>query len=156
MKNSIMLSALILTMLTIGCATIVSGSKQTVKFTSEPTAATIYIDEVEVGKTPLEMKLKRKTEHHVMIKLDGYETYQTNLTKKFNAWFIGNIALGGLIGIIVDPITGAMYNLTPKEIHAEMNKGTVVMQESDGLFIGVSLKADPNWQKIGQLQRSKK
>lgn len=152
MKNSITLSVLVLAMLSTGCATIVSGSKQTVKFTSNPTAATIYIDEVEVGKTPFEIKLKRKTEHHVMIKLDGYETYQTNLTKKFNAWFIGNIALGGLIGIIVDPITGAMYNLTPKELHAEMSKDTVVEQEADGLYFGVSLKVDPNWQKIGQLE----
>lgn len=152
MKNTITLSVLILTMLSTGCATIVSGSKQNVKFTSDPTAATIYIDEVEVGKTPFEIKLKRKTEHHVMIKLDGYQTYQMNLTKKFNAWFIGNIALGGLIGIIVDPITGAMYKLTPKEINAEMSKGTVVTQKADYLYFGVSLEVDPNWQKIGLLE----
>ncbi len=131
-----------------------SGSKQNVKFASNPTAATIFIDEVEVGKTPFEMKLARKSEHEVMLKLEGYQTYQTTLTKKFNGWFIGNILIGGLIGIIVDPITGAMYNLTPKEINAEMAKGTAFNNYKKGeVYVGVALEIDPNWKKIGQLEK---
>ena len=107
MKKSIITCSLALTLLLSSCATIMSGSKQNVKFASNPSSATIFIDEVEVGKTPFEMKLARKSEHHVMIKLEGYQTYQTTLTKKFNGWFVGNILIGGLIGIIIDPITTA-------------------------------------------------
>ena len=100
MRKTIISSSLALTLLVSSCATIVSGSKQNVKFTSNPSTATIFIDEVEVGKTPFEIKLARKSEHSVLIKLEGYQTYETKLTKKFNGWYIGNILFGGLIGII--------------------------------------------------------
>ena len=71
MRKSIFITAFATSILLSSCATIVSGSKQMVKFTSNPSSATILIDEVEVGKTPFEIKLERKKEHHVMIKLDG-------------------------------------------------------------------------------------
>lgn len=124
-----------------------------VKFSSTPSSATIFIDEIEVGKTPFEMKLERKREHHVMIKLDGYKTYETNLTKKFNAWYIGNIAFGGIIGLIIDPITGAMYKLTPAEVNAEMSKGVAFQTNKNDIHIAIALEIDPNWEKIGQLEK---
>lgn len=135
------------------CATIISGSKQTVKFTSTPSEATIFIDEVEIGKTPLEKKLERKRNYDVMIQLDGYQTYETKLSKKFNAWYLGNILFGGIIGLIIDPITGAMYNLTPKQIEAEMASGTAFKYSKNDVYIAVSLKIDPTWQKVGELAK---
>lgn len=153
MKKTIISCSLALTLLLSSCATIVSGSKQNVKFTSDPSTATIFIDEVEVGKTPFEIKLVRKSEHTVMIKLDGYQTYETKLTKKFNAWYIGNIVFGGLIGIIVDPITGAMYNLSSDEVNAQMNKGTAFKSNGKDVYIAVAMNIDPSWKKIGQLEK---
>jgi hypothetical protein len=152
MRKTITSCTLVLTLLS-SCATIVSGSKQNVKFASTPSMATIYVDEVEVGKTPFEIKLPRKSEHTVMIKLDGYQTFQTKLTKKFNAWYIGNIAFGGLIGIIIDPITGAIYNLTPSEVNAQMSKGTAFRSNGKDIYIGVALNIDPNWKKVGQFEK---
>ncbi len=153
MKNSILSCSLALTFLFSSCATIISGSKQKISFTSTPVAASIFVDEVEVGKTPFELKLARNNEHNVMIKLEGYQTYQTRLTKKFNAWYLGNILIGGIIGLIVDPITGAMYNLSPDQIHAQMNKGTVFNSNNKGIYIAVALNVDPNWKKVGQLEK---
>lgn len=153
MKKTVLIATLSLSLLISSCATIISGSKQKVNFRSNPAAASIFIDEVEVGKTPFEIKLERKKEHHVMIKLDGYQTYETNLTKKFNAWYIGNILFGGLIGIIIDPITGAIYNLSPDEVNAEMSKGTAFKVNKSDVYIAVALNIDPNWKKIGQLEK---
>ncbi|MCH5598514.1 hypothetical protein [Niabella ginsengisoli] len=73
-----------------------------------------------------------------MLKLEGYKTYETNLTKKFNAWYLGNIAIGGIIGLIIDPITGAMYKLTPSEINAEMEQG-VTFKKAKTIFTSPSL-----------------
>ena len=154
MKKTIILSSLAFTLLTTSCATIVSGSKQNVNFSSNPSTATIFIDEVEVGKTPFEIRLERKNEHSVMIKLEGYQTYETRLTKKFNGWYLGNIIFGGIIGLIIDPITGAMYNLSPSEINAEMNKGTAFKSNKNDIYIAVALNIDPNWKKIGQLEKA--
>lgn len=153
MKNSIISCSLALTLLFSSCATIVSGSKQNISFASTPSAASIFIDEVEVGKTPFQMKLARNSEHEVMIKLEGYQAYQTKLTKKFNAWYFGNILIGGLIGLIVDPLTGAIYNLSPDQINAQLNKGTVYKSNQKGIYIAVALNVDPNWKKVGQLER---
>lgn len=140
-------------LVTTNCATIISGSKQTVKFASTPSEASVFIDEVEVGKTPYETKLERKREYAVMIKLDGYRTYETKLTKKFNAWYLGNILFGGIIGLIIDPITGAIYNLSPKEINAQLEQGTAFKTSKNGIYIAVSLKVDENWKKVGQLEK---
>ncbi len=136
------------------CATIMSGSKQNVKFESNPSAATIYIDEVEVGKTPLEMLLARKNSHDVQIKLEGYKTYETKLTKKFNGWYIGNLLIGGIVGLIIDPITGAMYNLSPNQINAQMAKNTALNYKKGDVYVGVALEIDPNWKKIGYLEKA--
>ena len=153
MRKTIISCSLALTLLLSSCATIVSGSRQKVRFSSNPSAATVFIDEVEVGKTPFEMKLTRKSEHSVMIKLDGYQTYETKLTKKFNAWYIGNILFGGLIGIIVDPITGAIYNLSSNDINAQMSKGTAFKSNGKDIYIAVAMNIDPSWKKIGQLEK---
>lgn len=153
MKKRIISSSLALVLLTTSCATIVSGSKQKVKFSSNPSAASIFIDEVEVGKTPFEIKLARISEHSVMIKLEGYQTYETKLTKKFNGWYIGNILFGGLIGLIIDPITGAIYNLSPEQVNAQMNKGTAFKSNKKDVYVAVALNIDQSWKKVGQLEK---
>ena len=135
------------------CATIISGSKQKVSFTSTPAEASVFINEEEIGKTPIETKLARKKEYDVKIVLEGYKPFETKITKKFNAWYLGNILFGGIIGFIVDPSTGAMFKLTPAQINAEMAEGTAFKQKGSNVFIAVKLKIDPSWEKIGQLER---
>lgn len=153
MKKTIISTTLALTLLVSSCATIVSGSKQNIKFSSDPSSATIFIDEVEVGKTPFEIKLARKSEHSVMLKLDGYQTYETKLTKKFNGWYIGNLFFGGILGLIIDPITGAIYNLSPEQVDAQMNKGTAFRSNGKDIYVAVALNINPKWEKVGQLEK---
>lgn len=153
MKNTLLIISLFLVLILTSCATIFSGTQQNVKFSSNPSVATVFIDNIEVGKTPFEIKLNRNKEHNIMLKLEGYQTYQTSITKKINGWFWGNILIGGLIGVIVDASTGAMYKLTPKEINAEMNNGIVFKSYGKDIFIAISLDIDPNWEKIGQLEK---
>nr|WP_199162437.1 PEGA domain-containing protein [Elizabethkingia sp. ASV34] len=150
-KNYFILAFSALFLTTTSCATIISGSKQAIKFTSTPSEATVFIDEVEVGKTPFETKLERKRGYNVMIKLEGYKPYETKLTKEFNAWYLGNILFGGIIGLVIDPITGAIYNLTPKQINAQLGEGTAFKTSKNGINIAVSLKIDKNWKKVGQM-----
>ena len=139
------------------CATIVSGSRQTIKFNSIPASATVFINEVEIGKTPVEKNLKRNQEYEVLIKMDGYKTYKTTLSKKFNEWYVGNILFGGIIGLVVDPITGAIYKLSPNELTTRLENETtdvVFKDKGDDVHISVSLNIDPEWEKIGQLEKT--
>jgi hypothetical protein len=149
-KSILLLSAILLS----SCATIISGSRQNVKITSEPSSAKVYINEIEIGNTPVQKNLKRNQEYQLILKLDGYKTYETKLERKVNAWFIGNIAFGGLIGLIIDPITGAMHKLKPEEIDGNLKSGTTYKTEGGNLFIKISMDIDSNSEKVGQLEKS--
>jgi len=152
MRKSTLILILAGGILLSSCATIICGSKQQVKFTSNPTSAAIYIDEVKVGTTPFELNLARNREHRVTIKLDGYQPYETTLTKTFNPWYLGNILFGGVIGLIIDPITGAIYHLTPGQVNTELSKGTAFKTNKKGIYIAIALVVDKNWEKVGQLE----
>ena len=145
------LSALLLT----SCATIISGSKQEVNFTSTPAQATVFVNNVQLGTTPFVTKLKRSVKtHNVKIILDGYKPYETVLTRKFNGWFFGNIAIGGLIGVIVDLSTGAVYGISDSEVNVSLENNISMTKNSDGIYIAVVMEADENLEKIGQLEKT--
>ncbi len=136
-----------------GCASIVCGTKQSVNFTSTPTNATIYDNGVLIGNTPLAAKLERKNNHLISIKLDGYQPFEVEIKKEFNAWYLGNILFGGIIGLVVDPITGAIYKLSPEQIGAQMGRstGAAFDKKGDSIYISISLEKNPEWEQIGSL-----
>nr|WP_288933336.1 PEGA domain-containing protein [uncultured Allomuricauda sp.] len=154
----------ILTLIMSSCASIVHGPTQTVDFNSQPSGATITIDGKEFGKTPQSIELRRKgrekgnrtrkQQYYVKIALDGYYPYELKLKREMDGWFLGNLLFGGLIGIIVDASNGAMYKLSPNQVIAQMNKNTNEMAntEDDRIYLAVTMKIDPNWEKIDQLE----
>ena len=73
------------------------------------------------------------------------------LTRKTNGWVWGNIVFGGIIGLIIDASSGAMYKLTPEQVNAQLANG-VVMNKKNDTYIGVVLVADENWEKIGNIE----
>lgn len=140
---------------TSGCATIINGSKQEISISSTPAAAKVIIDGSEAGVTPLITKLTRKDTHLVKITLDGYLPYETAFTRKVDGWIAGNILFGGLIGLAIDAITGGMYKLRPDQINAVLRNGNAsFLQKKNDLYCIIVLKADPDWQKVGQLTSS--
>ena len=152
MKNRIVVMSLAITILLSSCATIMSGSKQAINFTSNPADAVVFVNDINVGKTPLEAKIERGSDDkRVKIVLEGYKTYEMTLTSKTNGWVWGNILFGGIIGLIVDASNGAMYKLTPEQVNAELAKGVAINKKGKNMYIGVALEIDPKWQKIGTL-----
>jgi hypothetical protein len=135
------------------CATIITGSKQTVKFDSTPPNAKIFINNKEIGKTPYETKLERK-ECSVAIKLDGYKDFNVTLKKKTNGWVWGNILLGGIIGLVVDMSTGAIYRLTPNEINTQLGKTIADNTKNNNVYVFATLDAIVSSEKIGQLEKN--
>jgi len=156
MKNlsfKVIAAVLFVNMLT-NCATIIHGTKQDVSISSNPSKATVIIDNDEKGITPITVELSRKDHHMVQINLDGFLPYETKLTRKVDGWIAGNIVFGGLIGLAVDAITGGMYKLTPDQIQAELrNQSASIQQQRDGIFLTVVLQPRNDWEKVGQLQR---
>lgn len=105
------------------CATIFTGTKDTIRFASTPEGATVYIDGLEICKTPCETKVKRSiSDKDVELKLDGYKTRVITLDKSFNVISILNLA--GLVGWAVDAATGSLmkYDRKSYDIQLEENK----------------------------------
>ena len=153
MKN---FTALVIILSLSGCATIIHGSRQEIGISSIPTGASVSVNGEKMGRTPTIVKVKRKDSQVVQILLDGYLPYEVVLTRKVDGWIVGNIIFGGLIGLIVDVATGSMYKLSPEQLTAELRIGTAsVESKGDKIYIGVTLNPNPNWTKIGTLEKSK-
>lgn len=136
------------------CGSIMHGSTQQVGISSSPSSADVTINGQSYGTTPMIVDLKRKDSHMVTIELDGYQTYETTLTRSTSGWVWGNIVFGGLIGLVVDASTGGMYKLTPEQLEAELRSDQAdAMTNDEGLFIAITLKADPEWEKLGELTK---
>ncbi len=137
------------------CASIVSGSTQSVRINSQPPGASVQIDGAPSGATPTTATLSRKTSHRVTISLKGYRPYELTLEQSFNGWVLGNILIGGIIGIVVDNSTGAAYVLTPGQVDAALQAGRItVVERRDTMLVAVVLKPEPGWRTIGRLSRS--
>ena len=127
------LAASIAALTLTGCATIFEGGTQAVTFKSVPESAGISItnragEKIHAGTTPVTLTLKRgagyfKSEsYNVKIEKEGFKPKELTVTGSVNGWYIGNLLFGGLIGmLIVDPITGAMYDLAPETINASLD-----------------------------------
>lgn len=142
--------------LTIACATIIHGSSQQVGISSQPTGAEVTVDNKPLGKTPVIADLRRKDNHVVHIALDGYQPFDLQLTRSVSGWIAGNIIFGGVIGLAVDAITGGMYNVKPDEVSAQLGQGSARVESRDGvLYVFLVQRAQPQWEKIGQLHPSR-
>ncbi|OED39089.1 hypothetical protein AB833_16220 [Chromatiales bacterium (ex Bugula neritina AB1)] len=140
--------------LTTGCATITSGPDQAVQIDSTPADAVIKINNITVGKTPAMVDLKRSQRTAtVELELPGFQPEKIVLKRGLNGWVWGNILLGGIIGVVVDVSTGAMYahKLPESEGLVEIPASSKTKPEGADIWIDVTLKPMPELTKIGQL-----
>lgn len=138
-----------------GCATIIHGTSQDVGFSSTPSAATVSVDNVEVGKTPVITKLSRKDNHIIKVQLAGFQPFEATVTRSVSGWVVGNLVFGALPGLVIDAISGGLYKLTPEQVAAQMAlQGASVTRGDHGLYVAVVLHPDSTWERVGSLQRA--
>lgn len=135
MKKAVMLFLLLAVCLAVnsGCASIISDSKYSVRIDSEPEGAEYSIIDkkgnvVHSGTTPeTTPPLKAgagffsAADYQVTVKKEGYPEQTVPLKQNLDNWYLfGNLFFGGLIGyLIVDPITGAMWELKDTTVNLE-------------------------------------
>jgi len=111
---------LIALFLLTGCATIFTGTKDRIAFSSTPSGATIYKDGVEICTTPCNYRIKRSiNDTEVEFKLDGYETRLITLDKEFN--LVSIINLGNLLGWGIDALSGAVMKYDRKSYDLKLS-----------------------------------
>jgi len=137
-SHAVLLFLLILTI--NGCATIVTGSKQTLSFNSEPDGATISINGNAIGKTPTSIQLKKDKHQILTFQKEGYKTYTTEISTTINNWFWGNILIGGLFGSTTDGVSGSMNEFSPDQYFITLTPDTSVQNAVSALSISTSRK----------------
>jgi hypothetical protein len=135
-KHALLVFLAFIILFNSGCATIFGHSHYSVVIKSNPPAATITITnregmEVFKGAAPAVVDLKSsmgyfsRAIYQVKFHLDGYQDKTISIESRLNGWYIGNIVLGGVLGmLIIDPLTGAMYKIDEKNIETDLQPTT--------------------------------
>jgi hypothetical protein len=134
MKSKLLMisSVIVMSMTVSSCATIFSGTTQTVSFDSFPPGAEVVTirkngNEQKIGLTPCTVPISKKTKSVKFVKNDFYdETYPISQDAKINVWYyvdlVGIISAGiGIPSTIVDLSTGAYIKL-PSQVKVELKK----------------------------------
>ena len=96
-----------------GCASIVKGTSQTIAITSPPTTGANCVLSSVQGNwtvvTPGAVTVQRSKEDiQIRCNKTGWQEAFNVIPSNFEGWTIGNILLGGVIGLGVDAATGAI------------------------------------------------
>jgi len=153
-QSIFLLFVFVIVILNGACGTIMHGSTQLVAISSNPSDATVFVNDNNKGTTPLTINLKRENKSmNLRLVLDGYLPYETTINRKISGWVWGNIVFGALPGVIVDAISGGLYKLTPEQIKGDLKDNSVTVTSAENqFFIAVVLNPKPGWKKIGQLK----
>ncbi|WP_286815643.1 PEGA domain-containing protein [Marinobacter sp. UBA3607] len=122
-RQLILLAAI--TILSTGCASVVSGTDQKLTFNSEPEEATVTVSGRVLGKTPLTVPVDRASNQSISFEKEGYKTHIAQLSTTTNPWFFGNIVLGGLVGSTTDGVSGAIHEYSPDQYFVTLNPDTL-------------------------------
>lgn len=95
-------------LLASGCATLITGTNDTVHLTSHPPGATVEI-QGQVTTTPVTLVLSRSYmgAGGGRASLEGYLDRPFEIPRSFNMWAIGNVVTL-FLGLYVDVLTGAI------------------------------------------------
>ncbi|MEM8486533.1 MAG: PEGA domain-containing protein [Bacteroidota bacterium] len=136
-----------------GCGTLKHGGMQNLDISSNPVGAEVTVNGTEYGITPVTVELPRRNNHTISVSLAGYENFQIIVDRKWSKWAIGNILLGGPIGLIIDHSTGGMYRLDHSQIVAQLeSRGMADVKVDDStVYVTVAMEAQEDWEYIGSL-----
>jgi hypothetical protein len=130
-KAAFWLGSLIALTLTSGCATIVNGRSADVTLQSTPPNAMVTVRDdqgvvIAQTTTPGKVTLKRSQKflrpahYTATFEKPGYEIAEAPIQTKVNPWVLGNIVLGGPLGLGVDAVSGALWRPADKTIEQSL------------------------------------
>ncbi|AWI08397.1 PEGA domain-containing protein [Ereboglobus luteus] len=140
---------IVLALVASGCASILNSGSRDISIRSQPEGANVTIAKADTGvvvmkgTTPMSVFLSPKRgyfkgqSYNLKIELPGYTTAEVVVSPKISGWYFGNIIFGGVIGmLVVDPVTGAMWNLSPSQIDREINPAQAqLIKQGDGFLV---------------------
>jgi len=122
MPRSARLAALPL-LATLGCATIFTGTTDTMRFDANVTGVRLSVDGQYLGELPLKLDMSRSfvggRQFLARFEKEGYTTQEFPLQREFNTVAILDIS-STIVSGGIDVLTGALMRFSPKEYHVRM------------------------------------
>jgi uncharacterized protein YceK len=114
-----------------GCASVMSGRHADVAINSNVPQARVVVHDKqgrEVGSahTPANFALKRKDKfvfparYTATFDAPGYEPTEVPIRSTVNPWVLGNVVIGGPIGLVIDNVTGAAWKPKHSSIYGKL------------------------------------
>ena len=77
--------------------------------------------------------------YNVRVELKGYRTAELVIRPELSGWFFGNLIFGGPLGLlIIDPLTGSMWNLAPNKIEQSLSaEQATLIKNSEGFVVAL-------------------
>lgn len=103
-----------------GCGTLFDGTRQEVRITSQPSGASVFVNNQSFGETPTVVRLKRSSKYTLILEMPGYAPYEITLKRKIPAHFWWrNIPV---VGWGIDYVSGSLYELTPGDVNKQFGE----------------------------------
>jgi len=118
-----------------GCATLTTGTTQTVTVTTDPPGATCHLHRegtliAVVNPTPGSIVIgKSSRDLSVRCSREGHDDNTAIVRPEFQAATLGNIILGGVVGIVIDAASGAAGAYPPRACYVLL--GSRGLMEAD-------------------------
>ena len=113
MKITTILGLVALCFALSGCASIVRGQSQSIAITTPPTTGAMCLLHSTQGNwnvtSPGTVTVQRSKENvEIRCNKPGWQEGYASIPSNFEGWTVGNIILGGVVGLGVDAATGAI------------------------------------------------
>lgn len=119
MRRALRLAALLLCVSMWGCATMMTGTTETVHIDSVPPDATVTVNG-DTYRTPAVLTLSRARSHSVTVSKEGFLTVQRVISRVGNPATAGSALVGGMLFLAVDQGTGGAFRLHPTFLSVEL------------------------------------
>ena len=106
------------------CATILTGSSRKVLLESNPTGAVVYVNGMERGTTPTQLKLK--ADDRLDFRLRDFKDKVVVVDSRFN--LVAIISGVSLVGWGIDALTGSLRRVKTKYIKVDMDAQSLAVQ----------------------------
>ncbi len=124
MKYTLSSALAVFALILAGCGILFLPATQTVSVDSNPVEATVTINGVNHGLTPIAVELDNKRSHTITIRKEGYNTVSCILNAKVKGSIVVLDVLGGLLPVLIDAATGGWKQLDKTYCNADLVAGS--------------------------------
>jgi hypothetical protein len=100
------------------CASLISGTRKSIRVTSDPPGALVRIDGTTRAVTPAVIHPSVREDHFVTIELAGFPPQRFELKRRHSGWLAANVTNGVVPGVLLDVATGAAWSFDVAHLHA--------------------------------------